>query len=312
MTSLSARPTSTGSAAAGAASDQLTDAQFLRVREWVYRRTGMRFADSKRYFVDKRVLSCVRDHGGDFNAWFASLRTGADERAAQALVNELTVNETYFLREDHQFDSLVKHVLPQVAAERRATGDTSPVRILSLPCSTGEEPYSIALRLLTDWADIAEMDVEIVAGDIDTRVLDQARRGEYGQRSVQKVPPAVLREHFERIGDRYRVAEDIRGAIDFTLMNITDTEAMRSFRDFDVAFCRNLLIYFDEVSARRAAEHLFGALRPGGLLFLGHSESMSRISPIFDAVRLPDGIAYQRPATRMTSRYSRPSNGARP
>ena len=284
------------STAAGPGGGQLTEAQFARVREWVYRRTGIQFGDNKRYFVDKRVTTCVREHGGDFNLWFASLRTGANERVAQQLVNELTVNETYFLREDHQFDSLVRSVLPGIADARRATRDTSPIRILSLPCSTGEEPYSIAVRLLSDWPGIDEFDVEIVAADIDTRVLELAQRGEYGPRSMHRVPPAVRAEFFERDGERYQVREDVRDAIEFTTANLTDTARMRAFRAFDVVFCRNVLIYFDEISSRRAAENIFGALRPGGFLFLGHSESMSRISPIFDPVRLPEGIVYQRPA----------------
>ena len=276
----------------------LTDAQFLRVREWVYRRTGIQFGDNKRYFVDKRVLACVKDHGGDFNAWFTSLRAGANDRLAEQLVNELTVNETYFMREDHQFDSLVRTVLPRITTARRATRDASPIRILSLPCSTGEEPYSVALRLLEDWPDIDHVDVEIVAADIDTRVLRQAEAGEYGPRSMHRVPLALRRKYFEDLGgDRWRIGEDVRGAIDFTTTNICDTALMRGMRGFDIVFCRNVLIYFDELSARRAAENLFSAMRPGGYLFLGHSESMSRISPIFEPVRIDDGIVYQRPAT---------------
>ena len=165
----------------------LTTAQFTAVREWVYRRTGIQFADNKRYFVDKRVTSCVQAHGGGFDAWFAGLRLGANPQLSQQLINELTVNETYFLREDHQFDALVTGVLPRVAARRRATRNPDPIRIMSLPCSTGEEPYSIALRLLEDWRDIDEFDVEIIAGDIDTRALAHAKRGEYGTRSMQNV-----------------------------------------------------------------------------------------------------------------------------
>ncbi|GAA4657007.1 protein-glutamate O-methyltransferase CheR [Kineococcus glutinatus] len=274
----------------------LTDAQFLRVREWVYRRTGIQFGDNKRYFVDKRVHACVQHHGGDFNSWFLQLRAGGGQLAEQ-LVNELTVNETYFMREDHQFDSLVRTVMPRIAAARRAARDDSPVRLLSLPCSTGEEPYSIALRLLEDWPGIATTDVEIVAADIDTRVLHQAQAGEYGPRSMHRVPPALRAKYFEKLpADRWRLSGDVREAIEFTTTNVCDTDLMRSFRAFDVVFCRNVLIYFDELSARRAAENLFGAMRPGGYLFLGHSESMSRISPIFEPVRIDDGIVYQRPA----------------
>jgi chemotaxis protein methyltransferase CheR len=238
----------------------------------------------------------VRAHGGGFDAWFAGLRLGADPAAAQRLINELTVNETYFLREDYQFDSLLGSVLPQIAAERQATRSSDPIRILSLPCSTGEEPYSIALRLLEEWPDMDNFDVVIVAGDIDTRVLDQARYAEYGPRSMQRVPAAMRARRFDRVGrDKHRVKEDIRQAIDFAVVNICDTDSMRAYRNFDIVFCRNLLIYFDEISSRRAADNLFGALRPGGYLFLGHAESMSRISPIFTPVRLPEGIAYRRP-----------------
>jgi chemotaxis protein methyltransferase CheR len=276
----------------------LTDAQFARVKEWVYRRTGIQFADSKRYFVDKRVHACVVDHGGGFDAWFAALRFGTLEPLAQRLINELTVNETYFLREDHQFDALLNSVLPALVADRRARRTVGPIRLLSLPCSTGEEPYSIALRLLEEWPEMDEFDVEIVAGDIDTRVLDAARRGEYGTRSMQRVPLPVRSRWFDRLAaDRYRIKDDIRSAITFSQLNVCDPVSMRPYRDFDVVFCRNLLIYFDATSSRRAAEHIFGALRPGGHLFLGHSESMSRISSIFEPVRLPEGIVYQRPVS---------------
>ena len=276
----------------------LTAEQFFRVQEWIYRRTGIRFGDNKHYFVDKRVQACVHEHGGDFDAWFGSLRLGDHARWAQQLINELTVNETYFLREDRQFGDLVTTVLPRILAERRATGSREPIRILSLPCSTGEEPYSIGLRLLEEWPDIDHVDVEIVAGDIDTRVLGIARRGEYGARSMQKVSQQIRSRWFDRIGpETHRVKAELRDSIEFTVVNLCETDAMRAFRQFDVAFCRNLLIYFDQVSSRRAAENLYGALRPGGYLFIGDSESMSRITPVFQPARLPRGIVYQRPAT---------------
>lgn len=287
--------------AAAPSAEALTDAHFHLVQEWVYRRTGIRFADTKRYFVDKRVASCVRKHGGTFETWFAALRLGTDPRLAQELINELTVNETYFLREDHQFDSMIKTVLPSLAQQRRATRNTAPIRILSLPCSTGEEPYSIGLRLLEEWPDIEHFDVEIVAGDIDSRVLDHARRAVYGPRSMSRVPPAVRSRWFERFDtEHYQVHRDLREAVDFRIVNITSPDSMRTVRGFDIAFCRNLLIYFDQISSQRAAEYLFDALNPGGYLFLGHSESMSRISPIFTPVRLAEGIAYQRPRSGAT------------
>jgi chemotaxis protein methyltransferase CheR len=207
------------------------------------------------------------------------------------------VNETYFLREDYQFDCLIRSVLPQVMAARAARGMAGePVRILSLPSSTGEEPYSIAIRLLEEWPQIDQVEVSITAGDIDTRVLEAARAGVYGARSLQRMSKPLLETYFEPVGSgSHRIVADLREAVDFRQINICDLTQMAGYRGYDVIFCRNLLIYFDELSCRTAAENLFSVLRPGGFVFLGHSESMSRISPIFAPRRFSEGIAYQRP-----------------
>jgi chemotaxis protein methyltransferase CheR len=285
----------TSATAAGAG---LSDADFERFREYFYKRTGIQFTASKRYFVDKRIDTCIRNSGlAGFAAWFAALRVSDRSDLLQDLINQLTVNETYFLREDYQFDSLLKTVLPATMAARGGVGRiVGPVKILSLPCSTGEEPYSIALRLLEEWDQIEHVDVEIHGADIDSDVLTRADHASYGERSLQRVPKPWLTKYFTKVGaGRYQLDEGIRGAVTLHQVNVCDTASMRAFRDFDVIFCRNVLIYFDELSSRRAAENLYGSLRPGGYLFLGHSESMSRISPIFTPSRLPEGIVYQRP-----------------
>jgi chemotaxis protein methyltransferase CheR len=283
--------------AGSAAAALLSAADFERLREYVYRRTGIQFAANKRYFVDKRVHAMMIEFGTDqFSEYFSALRLG-DEALVQKLVNSLTVNETYFLREDHQFDCLIRSVLPALMADRKVRGLLAePVRILSLPSSTGEEPYSIAIRLLEGWPEISWVDVTITAGDIDTRVLTAARAGVYGVRSLQRMPTDLVHKYFAPAGtDTHRIIDDLRHSVEFRQLNICDVADMRSYRDYDIIFCRNLLIYFDELSCRTAAENLFGALRPGGYVFLGHSESMSRISPIFTPRRFPEGIVYQRP-----------------
>jgi chemotaxis protein methyltransferase CheR len=275
----------------------LSVADFEKFRDYFYKRTGIQFSESKRYFVDKRIETCIRQAGfAGFTAWFAALRLNERSDLLQDLINQLTVNETYFLREDYQFDSLIRTVLPDVLAARGGAGRmVGPIKILSLPCSTGEEPYSIALRLLEEWDQIDDVDVEIHGADIDSDVLARAAEAGYGARSVQRVPPSWRKKYFTPVGTRYQLDEGIRDAVTLHQVNVCDTPSMRAFRDFDVIFCRNVLIYFDELSSRRAAENLYGALRPGGYLFLGHSESMSRISPIFTPARLPEGIVYQRP-----------------
>jgi chemotaxis protein methyltransferase CheR len=273
----------------------LSDVNFDRFREFYYRQTGIQFSAAKRYFVDKRVEACIQEAGeSGFASWFALMRRGQQPELIEQMINRFTINETYFLREDYQFDDLVRSVLPLIIAERVRL--RQPVRILSLPCSTGEEPYSIALRLLETPGLIDEVDVQLHAVDIDSAALAEARAGRYGARSLQRMPPAWRAKYFTPAGsDRWQLNPEIRSVVDFRLANVCDTQQMRQFADFDVIFCRNVLIYFDDVSSRHAAENLYGALRPGGFLFLGHSESMSRISPIFTPLRLPAGLAYQRP-----------------
>ena len=276
----------------------LSGSDFEKFREYFYKRTGIQFTAAKRYFVDKRIETCVRESPYDtFTGWFAALRVNENSGMLQDLINQLTVNETYFLREDYQFDAMLSTVLPTVLRDRGGVNRiVGPVKILSLPCSTGEEPYSIALRLLEEWDQIDHVDVEIHGADIDSDVLSRARHASYGERSLQRVPQKWRAKYFSAVGaDRYQLDEGIRGAVTLHQVNVCDTLAMRAFRDFDVIFCRNVLIYFDELSSRRAAENLYGAMRPGGYLFLGHSESMSRISPIFTPTRLPEGLVYQRP-----------------
>ena len=281
-------PTST------AAKGTLSNADFDRFRDWFYRRSGIQFAPNKRYFVDKRVTACIDDSGAaNFAEWFARVRLNGDQQLDRQLMNRMTVHETYFLREDYQQECLTTSALADILSTQPST---NPVRILSLPCSTGDEPYSIAIWLTEHWNRIEDIDVEIAAMDIDTESVAAARVGVYGLRALQRLSLTQRARWFTPIGNsEFQISEDLRGAVSFSVGNVCEGADMRSYRDYDVIFCRNLLIYFDEVSAHRAAENLFGMLRPGGLLFLGHSESMSRVTSIFEPVRYADATVYRRP-----------------
>jgi chemotaxis protein methyltransferase CheR len=279
---------------AGIEAPAITDADFHKFAEFFYRKTGIHFDDSKRYFVDKRLVERIEATGAEgFRAWFVALRFEADGRELQQLVNAMTVNETYFFREAYQFDCLVNHMLDEVAARKRPG---SRIRIWSIPSSTGEEPYSIAIYLLERWARINDYEVEILSSDIDTSVIAAARRGVYSQRSVAQLPRHYLNKYFTAIGDgEWRISRELVESVEFSLVNLTDAGATRAFRDIDVIFCRNLLIYFDDLSRRVAAEAMFDALNPGGFICLGHSESMSRISSLYQVRRFPDAMVHQRP-----------------
>ncbi|UVS99439.1 CheR family methyltransferase [Burkholderia glumae] len=271
----------------------LSDADFCKFREFFYRKTGIRFDDSKRYFVDKRLLERIHEtDSGDFRSYFVALRFESSGQELQTLTNLMTVNETYFFREEYQFRCLVRSLLEEVVSRKT---DRKPIRIWSLPSSSGEEPYSIALYLLEYWSGINEWDVEIIASDIDTAILQQAQRGLFSARSIQHLPPSVLQRYFKRQADSFELCEDIRNSVSFTRVNLMDAADVRGYWDFDVMFCRNLLIYFDDLSRRQAAETFYDALVPGGFICLGHSESMSRISPLFRVRKFPEAIVYQKP-----------------
>ncbi len=196
----------------------------------------------------------------------------------------MTVNETYFFREDYQFAALTGAVLPYLAKQRQR-----PIRIWSLPCATGEEPYSVAIAILEDWADADSHDIEIHASDIDSEVLEQARAGIYNERALHRLPASLRARYFATLPEgRFRVHEGIRSSIDFSLVNVVDPRSMARYRGMDVVFCRNMLIYFDDLSRRQTVEAIYESLAPGGFVFLGHSESMSRMSSLFQPCKVGD------------------------
>jgi chemotaxis protein methyltransferase CheR len=272
----------------------MTDEEYAKFCEFFYRKTGIQFVDSKKYYVERRVADRIaRTNSESFRDYFTLVRFQMSGQEMQFLVNAMTVNETYFFREDYQFDALVQGILPELARNRSRD---KAIRIWSMPCSSGEEPYSIAIKILELWGSSDAWDIEIHGSDIDTKILDEARAGVYGERSLSRVPLTVRQQYFVRRPDgNYQISAALRDSIDFSLVNIVDPMQTRRFRNYDVIFCRNLLIYFDDLGRRQAAEMFFEALAPGGFLCLGHSESMSRISSIFAPRKFQDSIVYQKP-----------------
>lgn len=271
----------------------ISDDDFAKFREFFYRKTGMQFDNSKRYFVDKRLIERIEaTDSKTFRSYFIMLRFESSGEELQRLVNLMTVNETYFFREEYQFRCLVNSILPEVTRHKK---DDSPIRIWSVPSSSGEEPYSIAIYLLENWADLERWDIEIISSDIDTSMLEQARNGHYSPRSVQNLPSKILTKYFSYRNGGYQICDDLRQAVEFTRVNIMEPADVRAYRNIDIIFCRNLLIYFDDVSRRQAAEMFFDSMRTGGFICLGHSESMSRISSLFQVRKFPEAIVYQKP-----------------
>jgi chemotaxis protein methyltransferase CheR len=270
--------------------------EFRQLSEFLYRHTGMVFGESKRYYVERRISDRMTALKVPFFAlYFSRLRANLDGEI-EKFINAFTVNETYFYREDHQLQCLSSDMLNECV---RSRAGAHSLRIWSLPCASGEEPYSIAMWLLENWPQVDVHDIEIVGSDIDTECIAAARAGEYGSRALMRLSPQLVEKYFEQTADdRWRISSDLRDSVQFTSVNLVEPADTRRHGTFDVIFCRNVLIYFDDASRRIAAENLFEALSPGGFLCLGHTESMSRISSLFEVRRFADGIVYQRPGRR--------------
>jgi chemotaxis protein methyltransferase CheR len=272
---------------------ELSQNDSLMFREYFYRKTGIRFDSNKRYFVDKRLIERINTSGcQNFHEYFTRLRFQANGEELQHLTNQLTVNETCFMREEYQFHCLTQSILPELIAHHP---HDRVINIWCMPSSSGEEPYSIAMYLLEFWPELQQHDVRLLASDINTQVLDMAEEGIYCERSMRYVPAAWKSRYFSRSGDFYHLSEELRSCVEFSHVNLMNNTEVRRQRNIDVVFCRNLLIYFDDVSRKEAAEALYDVMSPGGFICLGHSESMGRISPLFKVRKFPTAIVYQKP-----------------
>jgi chemotaxis protein methyltransferase CheR len=270
-----------------------TEDEFRKLCEYLYRRTGMMFTEAKRYYVERRVWERMAATASpSFASYFALLRTDT-RNEIQQFVNAFTVNETYFYREDYQLKCLTNDLMKE-RVHGKPAGET--IRIWSTPCATGEEPYSLAIWLLEHWSRVDDYDIEIVGSDIDTRALELARNGIFGERALMRLTPELIGKYFDALREgRWRIIAQLRDSVSFTAVNLVEPQQTRRHGRFDVIFCRNVLIYFDDASRRIAAENLYENLLPGGFVCLGHTESMSRISSLFEVRRFADAIVYQRP-----------------
>jgi chemotaxis protein methyltransferase CheR len=261
-----------------------------RTTQLIYRHTGMTFGETKRYYIERRIADRMAKTGT--SAVHAYLTLAAHGAEAEQLINAFTINETYFYREEHQLAALANTILPEIVRDRRP-GDL--IRIWSMPCSTGEEPYSIAIWLLENWPMVDAYNVEIVGSDIDTAAVAAAKAGLFNARSLAKLPTNVREAYFEpEYRHRRKLIDDLRESVRFTTTNLVDAASVAMQGRFDVVLCRNLLIYFDDASRAAAAANIHACLNPGGFLCLGHSESMARISENFALARLDDAIVYRK------------------
>lgn len=272
----------------------LSKVDFGKMSEYIYRKSGIYLEEDKHFdklakYIDKRASEIETD---SFRKYFFKLRFEDKEGSEfQELMNAVTVNETYFFREKEQFEVLAEHVLPELHAQRPAG---VPLRILSSPCSTGEEPYSMVLHILEEGNVVEERDIELVGIDIDSTVIKKAIDGKFSERSIHAIPKHILGQWFNKKALGYEISDDLKGTVDFKVSNVFDKAQMRKLGKFDVIFSRNMLIYFDDASRKEVAMNFYDMLNPGGYVCLGHAEYMSRIVSVFKAKKIGSTLIYQK------------------
>ncbi len=266
---------------------KLTSADFERVRQLIYKHAGISLHAGKQAMVYSRLSRRLREtrfgNFGEYLSWLERTTGAEAEREWQEFVNCLTTNLTSFFREEHHFHALVEDL--------RARG-ARPIRIWCNAASTGEEPYSLAMTVVETLGLSAQ--VKLVCSDIDTKVLATAQRGVYSA-DARGLSPERLKRHFMRgtgaNSGHIRVKPELARLIEFRPFNLMSTSWSSLGEPFDLVFCRNVMIYFDNPTQRKVLERMHAVTKPGGLLYVGHSENFTESRDLF---RLRGKTIYER------------------
>ena len=271
---------------------ELPDDVFRQLRDQIYVRTGMWFADSSKYLLQKRLSPRARELDFDsFQKYFYFLQYDprADAEFDQ-IYDMVTTNETYFFREPAQLTAFVEEVVPDILSRKTF----KKIRIWSAGCSSGEEPYSLAM-LLQEAGYYEHASFEIFASDISQQVLSKARRGHYRETAFRSTDASIRDKYFTRQPDgSWHLHDDVRNRVSFGRLNLYDEPRVSLLGRLDVIFCRNVIIYFDDTSKRVVVNNFYNRLSEGGYLLLGHSESLISLSTQFKLRHLKNDMVYQR------------------
>jgi len=270
----------------------MADDQFDFLAKLVHDRTGIMVRPEKRQMLCSRLDKRLRALGlGDFAAYCDYLESDLGPVEIAELVNAITTNLTHFFREKHHFEQLAKHALPAAMKSLEAR-HSKRLRIWSAGCSTGQEPYSIAMTLLGQAAGIQSWDARILATDVDSNVIDHAAAGRYAADQADGVPETYRKRFTRRQRDgALEMTDDLRRSITFKQLNLMEPWPISG--PFEIIFCRNVVIYFDKPTQATLFDRFASLMPVGGWLYIGHSESLFKVTERF---RLIGGTIYQKVA----------------
>jgi chemotaxis protein methyltransferase CheR len=271
----------------------MSDKQFGDLRKVIYTRSGIHFPDNKKYVLESRLASRLTElELENYDDYIAFLTMGPYQQDEfQEMFNRITINETSFFRNEPQLDVFEKHVLPELLEARKGV---KRLRIWSAACSSGEEPYTLAMQVhrslglrINDWK------IEIVGCDISEKVLEVAQEGVYTDYAMRTTSPLVKSKYFKQDGTQWKLDESIKKMVNFQLHNLKDRLGAKRFGTFDVIFCRNVMIYFDDPMKDTVLQCFSDQLASDGTLFIGHSENI-RSSNLWTAMPVAQGFCYKK------------------
>ncbi len=266
--------------------------------------TGISIGEDKAYFLESRLSEIAAQYQiHNFSQLRSLINGGQTPKLRQQIIDAITVNESFFFRDRYPFDILTKHLVPDVvrskaeseAILRQNLGSwfsQKRLHIWSTACAYGQEPYSIAMALRESIADIDQWEVRILATDISSAAVERAMRGEYSDFEISRgLDEHIRRKYFERDGDRWRIIDRIKNMVSFRQFNLQSEFTGIGF--FDVIFCRNVAIYFDEKNKRQLFSRFLAHFNHNGWLILGSSESVVFLSDAYKMLKYAEGIVYQ-------------------
>jgi len=275
---------------------EMSSSQFEQWRKFIYEKTGIYFQDNKKYLLESRLLKrIVHLKISSYEEYFKLLSGGLNNKGEMRyFYDTITINETFFFRNTGQLDAMVQKVIPEIIQNNKKTSKQK-IRIWSAACSSGEEAYSAAI-MINEFIKpkFPEVTFEIVGTDINQTVLDTAVRGVYGDYSIRNMPIQYLKKYFKQIDGLYELNLDIKAMATFKNANLFDGNDMMFLNNFDIIFCANVLIYFDNNSKIKVVNQLYKSLNKGGYLFIGFSETLHGISKAFSVVSFPKTVGYKK------------------
>lgn len=267
--------------------DTLNNADFERFRKTIYDESGITFSATNRPILDSRIKEILREKKLDSVDDYYKLIT-SDHEEMKRMLDAVTTNLTRFFRNQPHFDALEKYVIPHVLEEKKKTGDRT-VRVWSAGCSTGEEPYTIAMLLKRILP--VGYDFQVTASDISLKSLMVGQSGFYADNKVDGIPPDYLSQYFTKSAGGYQVNKEIMSKVKFDYHNLKNDSGMRNL---DVIFCRNVMIYFDEPAQLVVLNRFWNSMASHSYLFIGHSESLFGMDTKFEFLKTDWACLYQK------------------